>query len=1276
MRKDPFNWIFFFILPFILLHHSSLDGQTPGSLFWSSSVGWYVHSVTPTGDINSDGFGDLFVGSGDDIVYCFSGGGLTAGDILWSWRITADVWSVVSIDDTNGDGIDDCIAGTGCDTIYCFSGRPVAGLSEILWSYPTSGDIWIVDTISDVNGDGIDDVLAGTGDDRVICLDGAWGHVLWTYTANSDILTLTMISDIDGDGLEDCVAGGKDDRVLCISGGSVGTGTLLWEYSTGSTVRSVDGIADVDMDGISDVLAGSEDDYVYCISGNSSGPATLLWRFQTGATVFSVSSIDDVNGDGRSDCLAGSQDNVIYCLSGYDGSSIWTYTTGSTVLRVDTLSDINGTGRNECIAGGQDNTVYCIEGGSSGTGQLLWSALITGSVKDLTSIPDVTGNGVPDVVGGSDDSFVYVFEGGESGSHAETISPPDTPSSPSIGMVGQTLSFSTSGSSSNLGHSVEYRFDWGDGTYSTWGSASLGHFYTAVGVYSVKAQARCATHTDIVSSWSSGKSVSISGHILSVTVHGSGSVSRSPEKTEYNHGENVALTAQPSAGYTFDHWSGDLSGNTNPVVIIMDGNQSVSAYFVQVPETVSTPSIPSGPSSGIVGQSLSFSTGGSSSNLGHSVEYRFDWGDGTFSTWGSASVNHVYTTAGLFSVKAQARCASHTEVLSGWSSGKSVSVSGYILSISVQGSGSVSKSPEKTSYNPNENVTLTAQPSTGYTFDHWFGDLSGNVNPVVIVMNGNKSVSAYFVQTQETITKPLTPSGPSNGTVNQSLSFSTGGSSSNLGHSVEYRFDWGDGTYSTWGSATGNHVYTTAGVFSVKAQARCALHTGVLSGWSSSKNVSVSGYTLNVTIQGSGSVSRSPDKMEYNHNENVTITAQPATGYTFDYWAGDLSGSTNPAVIVMNGNKSMSAYFVQTQETITKPLMPSGPSNGTVNQSLSFSTGGSSSNLGHSVEYRFDWGDGTFSSWGSATGNHVYTTAGVFSVKAQARCASHTGVLSGWSSSKNVSVSGYTLLVMVQGLGSVSKSPDKPSYNPGENVTLTAHPSTGYTFDYWTGDLSGNTNPAVISMGGNRNVTAYFSTTIPETVTTPMTPTGPSEGGIGDPLTYYTSGSTNTAGHPVEYRFGWGDGTYSPWGSNSYTHQWFSHGSYEVRSQARCAIHTSITSSWSQAKLVLIGSTGIQPDFVEEIPRDFDLLPNYPNPFNATTSIVFHLPDPSHVHLCIYNLSGEVINSMVDEVLCAGVYQVSWDAKDRRGTSVPSGLYICRMVTTSFQSVQMLLYMK
>jgi hypothetical protein len=92
----------------------------------------------------------------------------------------------------------------------------------------------------------------------------------------------------------------------------------------------------------------------------------------------------------------------------------------------------------------------------------------------------------------------------------------------------------------------------------------------------------------------------------------------------------------------------------------------------------------------------------------------------------------------------------------------------------------------------------------------------------------------------ETITTPNTPSGPTSLQVNESGTYTTGGSTNNFGHPIEYRFDWGDSEYSTWGSATRSYSWPSAGTYSVRAQARCAAHPLLVSDWSESLYVNVS----------------------------------------------------------------------------------------------------------------------------------------------------------------------------------------------------------------------------------------------------------------------------------------------------------------------------------------------------------------------------------------------------------------------------------------------------
>jgi len=64
-----------------------------------------------------------------------------------------------------------------------------------------------------------------------------------------------------------------------------------------------------------------------------------------------------------------------------------------------------------------------------------------------------------------------------------------------------------------------------------------------------------------------------------VSPSGSGSVTKNPNKTSYGYNESVQLIATAYSGYTFSHWSGDALGSSNPIIIRMDSNKTVTANF-------------------------------------------------------------------------------------------------------------------------------------------------------------------------------------------------------------------------------------------------------------------------------------------------------------------------------------------------------------------------------------------------------------------------------------------------------------------------------------------------------------------------------------------------------------------------------------------------------------------------------------------------------------------------------------------------------------------------
>ena len=71
-------------------------------------------------------------------------------------------------------------------------------------------------------------------------------------------------------------------------------------------------------------------------------------------------------------------------------------------------------------------------------------------------------------------------------------------------------------------------------------------------------------------------------------------------------------------------------------------------------------------------------------------------------------------------------------------------LAGNALTVNIVGAGTVTKSPDQTSYDPTDVVTLTANPSTHWNFDSWSDDLTGSTNPETLLMDADKTVTANF----------------------------------------------------------------------------------------------------------------------------------------------------------------------------------------------------------------------------------------------------------------------------------------------------------------------------------------------------------------------------------------------------------------------------------------------------------------------------------------------------------------------------------------------------
>src|SRR3972149_2822456 len=77
-----------------------------------------------------------------------------------------------------------------------------------------------------------------------------------------------------------------------------------------------------------------------------------------------------------------------------------------------------------------------------------------------------------------------------------------------------------------------------------------------------------------------------------------GSVTKNPNKTSYNSGETVTLTATANSGYTLSGWSGGATGTTGLVTVTLDGNKTVTATFTQDPRDQYTLTVNVSPTAG------------------------------------------------------------------------------------------------------------------------------------------------------------------------------------------------------------------------------------------------------------------------------------------------------------------------------------------------------------------------------------------------------------------------------------------------------------------------------------------------------------------------------------------------------------------------------------------------------------------------------------------------------------------------------------------------------
>ena len=94
------------------------------------------------------------------------------------------------------------------------------------------------------------------------------------------------------------------------------------------------------------------------------------------------------------------------------------------------------------------------------------------------------------------------------------------------------------------------------------------------------------------------------------------------------------------------------------------------------------------------------------------------------------------------------------------------------------------------------------------------------------------------------------------------------------------------------------------------------------------------------------------------------------------------------------------------------------------------------------------------------------------------------------------------------------------------------------------------------------------------------------------------------------------------------------------------------------------------------VPAEFALAQNFPNPFNASTTIAFQLAFASQVELAVYNISGQRVRTLISGSLPAGHHRLQWDGRNDRGEPAASGAYLYQLSASDFVATRQLMLLK
>ncbi len=544
-------------------------------------------------------------------------------------------------------------------------------------------------------------------------------------------------------------------------------------------------------------------------------------------------------------------------------------------------------------------------------------------------------------------------------------------------------------------------------------------------------------------------------YTLSVDKAGSGTVKVNgvmvglPYSAQFLSGTAVSLEAIPASGWRLSSWSGDTSGNGNPIVVTMTGAKLIAAGFSRVQYTLSLSKVGSG----------TVKVNGTTRTLPWSGTYDSDdtvtleavpdegWRFAGWSgdaSWPTSSL--IVTMTSSKSIVATFEQQSHTLSITRIGNG-SVLVDG--TSHTLPWSGQIVYGTQ---------VQLQAVAAEGWQFGGWSGDLSWQGALLIVTMTSDKNLTATFNDMSYT------------------LSLAKVGSGSVTVNGIPHELPW-SGDVLIGSQVTLQAVPASGWQFSSWSGDASWPGATLVVTMTSDKVITVSftertTFELSLSKTGSGTVSvnGSPVSLPWSgvfaRDSEITIEAGGDSGWQFDGWSGDLSSGESTAVVTMDRDWTISAAFSE----IHYGLSVAGVGNGTieVNDAAQTLPWSGSFLSGTQVVLRGVADRGwRFASWsGDVTGTDNPVTIEMNGDKSV--------------SANFLQPDEFVLSLTKVGAGIVKVNGAEQSlpwsgvFARGSSVTLEAVADGAEVFTEWSGDVSGSENPITVTMDYDMALTAHF----------------------------------------------------------------------------------------------------------------------------------------------------------------------------------------------------------